>query len=207
MKGSAEVNRQEFAEALSTIRRTTDKAERGEAIMTFEDEALVVHCGGASARAGAEGEWPGRLRVSSSALLGLGEVLPEENPLPVQVTGDKLRIGSVSISCTWDETERELVAIPMNANLLRLLQVDQQYPDDVLEGSGLAMKIEEARQHSESLLDEAVETLAPLGITREDLVELLQSRLESDEEVDTLIGPDQQRLPIEVEGEQLSLGD
>lgn len=94
----------------------------------------------------------------------------------------------------------------MNANLFRLLQLDQQYSDDVLESSGVSQMIEEARRRRVELLDEGASLLEPLGLRRSDLENLLQERIETADDVESLIGPDQQTLPIRVDGEQLSLG-
>lgn len=206
MEASVTVHRNELTDALTTLRRTTERSERGEAVLSFEDGHLVIHCGGASVQVPAEGNWPGRLRMNSAALLGLSKNPPEENHLELKVGEGRIYFGTLAISGTWDETERELVTIPMNANLFRLLQVDQQYSDDVLEGSGLMGKIREARKKRTELLEKASAALAPLRIGRDDLEDLLEARLASEEEVESLLGSDQQNLPLELDGDQLGLG-
>lgn len=207
MDASLDVDRGELEAGIKTLRRTTDSDQRGEAVFEFEDDQLLIHCGGVTVRAQAHGNWPGRARLASSVLMGAGRGLPPDDPLTLAVEDGTLYIGTLKLSCTWDSTGRPLIELPMNPNWTTLLQISRHYDQKTIEGSGITELITEAEERLNDKIDSATRKLESLGVTREDLEQLVEEKLAGEEEPDALIGPDQQRLPLRLDGDQLILGD
>lgn len=207
MDAALQVNRRHLISGIQTIRRTTTPAERGEALLEFEDGRLCIYCGGVDVQAEAVGHWSGRAHVASSFLMRAERAIPTDDPLMLVVADGRLQLGSLRIRCSWDGTRAPVIHLPMNPNLRTLLTVSRQFSDSAIAGSGISELVTEAEERLRRALDSAARTLEPIGISRHDLESLINTKLRSSKRPDFLFGPEQGRLPLRFDGEQLVLGD
>lgn len=203
VKASLEVAREDFEEALKTFGRTIDDREWRSAFLEFEDGSLVIECGNVTVGTDASGHWPGRVRISSAILARAARALPQENPLTVAVDGDQLLLGSLRLNCAWNTGNRPRLKVPLHANLKALLKISRRYDRETIRASGIAAMVGVAEDRLREKLDRASRYLENLGVTRKELQELVEAKLEASEEPDGLLGPNQKELPLRYDGDQL----
>lgn len=105
--------------------------------------------------------------------------LPDEDPLLLKVQEGQLVIGDHAIPCTRDHPELHLVRLPANASLARVLQVAATSTPDEIERSGLSRLVNQAQARRQRLIARASALLGPLGISSEDLDQMVDEHLHS----------------------------
>ena len=182
MNAHLQANRQELLEAFKQLKKFA-KAQKGvEAIWSYGEGQLTIQCAGLAVRIAAVGEWPGEARIPGSALAGLARALLSPlwldtltDPLPVTVSDGHLRLSTFSVECVWTEAVANRIVVAMNESLVDLLAIRQQHSDAEIEHAGITSAVREAERKRDVLIAEATEGLWPLGVTKEDLMELVQA--------------------------------
>ena len=143
----------------------------------FDSEGLMLQMGSSQAHASATGEWQGIARCSPKFAFALIEALPDTKTVSLRVEGGKLYVGGSSATCMWDDRQGSLASIPLAGDLESLLALRIQHNPQELERAGLINMVLEAERKRNNMISRAVTALRPLGITRGDLLELLEERL------------------------------
>lgn len=96
-----------------------------------------------------------------------GEVAPPSRGLEGGATGKAAR---------W---KTGLPALPLDPSLEEILRIAFNHPSESIERAGLKVRVEDAKARAAKILDKAAVTLAPIGITRTELRDLLVSKLKA----------------------------
>lgn len=174
MAAGLKVRRPDLERALRNLAKFAKANQRrAEAVITFSKGQLTIAIPGMQVEIGAEGILLSRVRVPVRWLIGLSRTLSQEDPIIVNVERDYLSIGEAVVLCTRDHIEHGLVKLPLNAALIDILRVGQMLDREEIERSGLTAFVAGAEARRDRLLERAAELLAPLGVTREVLSELV----------------------------------
>ena len=198
-----EVSRKELLQGLRTLRKFASRKKAGEALLSFEVRgivihlrdakaraaartaragelqtgALVIHLGGLTARAAARGSWGGEAVVSGHFIANFSRSLPESDPVAIQVERGRLKIGPVSIPCTWHPRIAPRIPLPLDAKLPHVLRIALEHGWEEIQRAGLADVVAEAEEKRDALIERALRVLEPLDVEHEDLWELIDSTL------------------------------
>jgi hypothetical protein len=171
------VHRTDLREALKYLKQFVHRKRSPEMCLAFQNGALIFQMGAVSAKALAEGTWTGSGYVSALVVLGLLEGMPDEEQIQVTFEDDRLRVGYLSFPCRWEEDAQPPVTLPLGASLLDYLRYGLVYSEAELRRSGLMQLVRQAQDKRDSAIRQAVKALKPLGIDRDDLLDLLERRL------------------------------
>jgi hypothetical protein len=168
------VDSKELANAWKTLRRTTSSKHRGELLVSHSDGELVFDLGGAAIGVEADGTWSGQARLDSAHVFRLLLHLPKQGTLAVFREGDRIRFGTIAFPCSWDTQPSTGLSLPMNPTGTEILWVSYVWSRPDMESAGLLPLVEKAERDRDARIGRAVETLAPLGVSEEDLAELVK---------------------------------
>lgn len=172
------VRRDDLARELTRLARLARALhKRAEAALTFGDGHLTIALPGMRTAVPADGTWVPRVRVPARILLDLGRHLPEEDPLLLKVQEDHLVLGGHAIPCQRDHPELRLVRLPLNASPADILRVAATHTPEEIEQSGLTRLVRRTQERRHRLVARAGVLLAPLGISADDLNQLVDKCL------------------------------
>lgn len=183
MSSRLTINRVELLEGLKQLSKLVKKKSVGQGTLTYGQGSLTIEMEGISIEVAAEGEFPGRVRMSGASLLKLAGVLPADDPIVFQAEGDRLSIGSFSLPIQIDEAQLPTGAddgyIPqvIDAPLYFLLGLEYKYSDAAIVRSGYWDKVNQARGEKERLIQAVAHKLAPLGVTKTDVADVVEKAL------------------------------
>jgi hypothetical protein len=169
------IPRSSLSEALTMLTKTAAQRRGEEAILTFDGTALLIELGGGAVTVPATGECSLQLRVPGIMLLNLSRVMPEDDPVPL-VLEDRthLVIASIRLTCQAQPVGSKVVDLPVNAEKDDILQALSDFTPLQIEQSGLT-KVH-ARAVALQRITDAARLLMPLGITEQDLLDLVEQR-------------------------------
>lgn len=174
-----EVARDELWSGLRSLRRAVPRKKPPQALVSFEEGSLVIRIGGASVRAAARGRWEGVARTSGHTLADFDRALPDLDPIPVRVVGDRFKIGPVGLPCHWQADAPCAVRVPVDAGLLHLLRLPMEHDQEAIEKAGVSDQVKQAEARREALLEKAARVLAPLELGAEELRECVDRKIQS----------------------------
>ena len=206
--GELEVNRSEFAEALTLLTRKAAGQLSGQrAVLRFADGELCIALGDRSTGAGARGDWPGSAALHPNGLRGLLKALPD-GPVVTLVDEDGwVRIGSTSVGSVWTGPGTVQIEIPLNPTTGDLLRLNATHGPAAVEAAGLRGPIEDAMAEFDAVLEKVSALVGPLGISRDDVEGWMKSASGLGEPSEGGLGPAQRGLALDVDGEQHILGE
>lgn len=162
------VGRDEFANALRSIARTTHAVDEGDAILTFDGQNLSIEVSGKSCVVTGEGEWPTEVRLPGEILARLASSLPDEDPLTLRVSDGRMHLERLSIPCRWavfshrrSTPVREL--IPANADAFDILMLRRRCSPEEIDIAGAHSLVEEAENTLSSACGKAASTAKRYG--------------------------------------------
>lgn len=173
MRYELKVNRKELIDGLNFLRKVAKPKESMKVLLSCEEGNFVVCVNGVSIDAEASGEFPGFVHISAAQAINLSRVLPPEDPLTIALDGDRLFIGSLSITCVWDDVEPNLIQLPINASLPTVLGLKLKYTEQEISQSGLSNLLSEAEEKQKLLILKAAKVLESLGVARGDVERLV----------------------------------
>lgn len=171
------ISREDFHNGLRTLKIALSGKHPPEVIMQYKDGFLFIRAGGSSFHIPAEGKWNRQARLNAKAITLLTNNLPEINPLPLTEMEDLLGIGNFRLKCHWEKPAAKLISIPINASLVHVLGLWQRYDQEEIERSGLEPTFWAADKERVRRIAAALEHLAPLGVTDEDLKTLVDEAI------------------------------
>lgn len=172
-----EVSRAAFVEELRRMTRLLGRRNAGEALFIFDVGRLLLRVGGAEFAVPANGHWAGEARASTSLLHALAKVPPARDPVVIEIRSGRLCIAGSSVPCRWQPPGLAVIEVPLDLDLRGRLELGLAHPQEVLENSGIAPLITDARAEMNRCIAAAARQLAPLGITSADLRALVAARL------------------------------
>jgi hypothetical protein len=125
----------------------------------------------------ATGAWPGNAHVGATLIAALKQAPPAGDPLIVRCDGKRVSIGSVRIECEWQPVSAALVDSPAASDWLGALAMSYSMPRGRIATEELANAVDDAQRKLSQLVARVAESLAPVGVTKEDVRSLVESRL------------------------------
>ncbi|NLW81325.1 MAG: hypothetical protein GXY42_06595 [Desulfovibrionales bacterium] len=162
MRANLTVKREDFDKAFIQLARLCEPGAQEQAVLSFDGQTFQASLGGMSVMAPARGSMEGQARVSGKALMALGRVRPEQDPVCIEGDVGFIRIGpGFRLRCVWQSAGSAAIQLPMNPPLTMILALPMNYTRDQVAASGL----EEVFQDAERKRDRALASAA--GILRE----------------------------------------
>lgn len=164
------VNRTEFAKALKSVGRAGKDVRTATAVLTFDHDQLAIELAGSVTQLPASGDWPSEVRLPGERLESLARSLPEEDPLPLKVEGERLYVARFAIPCEWrlysrpvSTSAREL--IPANPDLFDLLMLAARCSKEEIDAAGLSGLVSNAQLQLDHLYTKAAGFLGAYGVS------------------------------------------
>ena len=204
-----EVERKALRQALRTLRHAAKSSPYEEFVLSYEDNSLNIGCIGASTAIDASGRWRGRAILPSQSLLKLARLLPDDDPIRLEVREGRIRIGTFAMSCKWMESSPRQIKLPLNPPFLMLLSVGRAYSPSEIESQDVRTLVDEAEKRATEVIHSAHRELAPFGIPKEAVTKLVESFIPEWKwaSSDSNFVEDQQGPNLRVAGEQIELAD
>lgn len=174
---SVTVSRKELQSALRTFTRVGRRVKQADAVVSMDDGNLVIALPGITASVPATGRWAGSVRIPGEVAVLLARTLPFQDPLHIRAGSKRLFIGNRSFPCDFSEGTGEL-SVPVNATMLDLLLVAQTHDSDAIDAAGLRVLVDAAFEERDRAIAFAARTLAPLGVTSEEVETLAHAAVE-----------------------------
>ena len=167
----------EFKLAMRMFRRYRKAKNPPEAMFAFESGMLSIEAGGEVAVVHAEGEWHVRAWISSYYLGVFHEVPPRENPVVLRCVEGQLHISTLNIGCRSESLSAPMIKRAENPDIIDLLALDRTVPRHEFHGTDLGKRIAQAKRTASGTITRSSKMLAKLGITEDDLWEMVESQV------------------------------
>jgi hypothetical protein len=164
------VDRTEFAKALRLVGRAGKSVGAADAVLIFSDNLLAIDLSGNAAQVAAAGDWPTEVRLPGDALERLAKALPEDDPLPLKIEGERLFAANFSIPCEWRLYSRPVSTparemIPANADLFDILMTASRCSPEEIDTAGASALVSNAEQKLDKLCEKAASFLGSHGVS------------------------------------------
>lgn len=171
---SVTVSRNELRSALRAFARVGRRVKQADAVVSMDAGNLVIALPGITASVPATGTWAGSVRIAGEAAVLLARALPFQDPLHIRAESNRFFIGNRSFPCNFSEGTGAL-SVPVNATMLDLLLVAQAHDSDAIDAAGLRVLVDAAFEERDRAIAFAARTLAPLGVTVEEVDALVHA--------------------------------
>lgn len=164
------VNRSEFAKALRSVGRAGKDVHSATAVLTFDQNQLAIDLSGNVTQIPASGDWPSEVRLPGEHLERLARSLPEEDPLPLKVEGERLFVARFAIPCEWRLYSRAVSTpasqmIPANPDLFDLLMMAARCSKEEIDTAGASALVSNAQLKLDKLCTKAAGFLGAYGVS------------------------------------------
>jgi hypothetical protein len=174
----------EFKTGLKALKPMADKAGRfrkAEMALEFDGRYATFVGPGVVFSVNALGEWPGRATFSAGLLLSLCQVPPTARDVTIRTDTRRIWVDTLSMPCTWQaaviEDGAEFVGLPQPMDHAHMLQMLHAYSKDELYKQGFQKHIKRAKAWRYRCIVTALASLAPLGVTYDDLAHVVEMAL------------------------------
>jgi hypothetical protein len=141
---------------------------------------MVIDCAGNSVQLAARGQWQRVARVPASLFIGLAKRPPSGDEIVMRVEGERFFLGSTSAECVLQDEPETRIIMPLDPSLAALFRTNFHYPQDVIDQAGLLRAVDAAVEQSLTLIRDAADVLAPLGISAPVLRDLVVAHLKDE---------------------------
>lgn len=172
------VSRQEVQKGLITLKNGLRGKNPPDVIVWCEKGYINFKAGGCQIKLPALGEWEGQATLAYKGIQLITSSLPHEDPIPFTKQEDSLGVSHVRLYCSWSKIVNERISIPINAQPVLLLGYLKNYPKEQLESSGVLARCLAADQERLEKINSAKRILTPLGVTTNDLIELVEKAID-----------------------------
>jgi hypothetical protein len=95
----------------------------------------------------------------------------------VRCDGDRLRFGSLTLGCEWQPVSDALLELPAVPDWVETLSVKYQASRGRILAGGYQVEIRKAERKLAMLTARIAKSLAPLGVTEQDIRALIEDRM------------------------------
>jgi hypothetical protein len=164
------VKRAEFAKALRTVGRASKEVRSATAVITFDETHLAIELSGSVAQVAATGDWPSELRLPGVLLERLAKSLPENDPLPLKVEGERFSVAGFSIPCEWRLYSRAVSTpvrelIPANPDTFDLLMMAARCTKEEIDSAGASVLVANAQRKLDDVCTKAATYVGTHGVS------------------------------------------
>lgn len=179
MANDVSIARADFLNAVKRLRLVRSPKEIPEALISMEGQNLCFSVIGVATYAQAEGTWTGEVRISGAFLLAIAKMPPPGDPMHIHVREGRCYFGPMSTTCVEQDGWKSEIELPLDPGLDEILRIAFRHSAEEIEKAGLRIRVEDAKARASKLVSKAAVILAPLGISRTDLRDLLVAKLKS----------------------------
>jgi hypothetical protein len=172
------VSRKEVQKGLVTLKNAFLVKPPPDIIIWCQKGLLNIKAGGCHIKLPALGEWEGQAQLPIKGIKLITRALPKVDPIPFIKYEDSLGIGHVRLYCSWAHVSKEQISIPINAQPVLILGYLKNYSNEELEASGVLWKCLAADQERIERINSAKKILTPLGVTMNDLIDLVDKAVD-----------------------------
>jgi len=166
---SLSVPRPGLEEAFRLVRKLCKPKRGEEAILSFDGACLHIECGGMTVAPGAQGNWPGQVRIPADFLQVLAKYPPSGDPVQFSVKDDRLHVGSSSIKCTIQSAWSKSIELPMNATFAQILALQFTHTPEEIEAAGYSKMVNQAKSSADVRIAKAATHLKDFLIEPQEL--------------------------------------
>lgn len=174
----------EFKSCLKSLNQVAAKPARYRAAkvsMEFDGRFVTLICPGVVLNMNGEGDWQGRATFSINLLLAFVRVPPTSATVQIRTDTKRILIETTSMECAWQsamfEDADSFLSLPEPMDQLHMLQMLAKYSKDELYTQGFQAHIKHANAWRYVRITKALEHLAELGVTYDDLAHLVKESL------------------------------
>ena len=177
MEYQLSVDRNHLLNGLKRIQIPRKIRRSQKAILGFDGRFFSIEALNCVIVASAYGMWPGNACVSAQFVCALALGLPAGDPVNVVCDGEHLRLGTLTISCTWQPVSETLLDVPAAPDWIEALSLKYRASRGRILADRLAPEIAKAERKLAAVISKVAKSLAPLGITEKDIQALIDERL------------------------------
>ncbi len=172
---------QDLVAALKLVKKFAGSEKKsGEALLGFDGTYLAIELAGVIQKSPATGDWTGEARVPGAFVMRFANIDAVPDLVELTVTGTQLTVRSGSwaydIVCKWEKTPRPGEGLPTKASFRDKVAFGFAHPPEHIERLGLKPVVEAAMAKAEKQMAAAAEPLRELGVTVEDIRELVKGK-------------------------------
>lgn len=157
------------------IRRKVRPSEK--AILGFDGRFFSIEALDRVIVTKAEGTWPGLAYVGATFVVALAKFPPTVDVVQVTCDGERLRLGPLTVGCTWQPVSHKLLELPASPDWVETLSFKYQVRRSKIVAAGYGRIIAKAERKLATLIADTAKSLSPLGVTEKDIRLLVENRL------------------------------
>jgi hypothetical protein len=154
-----------------------NKRGKPKADLAFDGKFLSIEALDNVIVAKAEGVWAGFATVNASLVVALASAPPAGEPVVLACDGEHLRFGPLTVGCTWQSVAHTLLDLPATPDWIEALSFKYRTTRARIIKGGFQSQIQEAEHNLDKLIRRVAKSLAPLGVSDQDIRTLVESRL------------------------------
>ena len=172
------VSREALERMAGQLVRASRKAKRATAIFSFDGQALQVAVSGMRLTAPARGTWAQKVRVEAGVIQAIRGLTGQGEEVLICVRESRIHFDDdVSYSCELLGPPSGNLEIPLTEKPPELLARTSSRPGEEVEGFEVGWATDLAAARRVLAIEKAFRNLVDFGVTRQDLVELVDRRL------------------------------
>ena len=176
-----QVTAKDLVAALKLVKKFAGNEKKvGEALLGFDGTYLAFELAGVIQKTPAVGDWTGEARVSGAFVMRFANIDATPDLVEMTVNGTQLTVRSGSwtydILCKWEKAPRPCEGLPMKASFRDTVTFGFAHAPEHIERLGLTPVVEAAMTKAEKHMAAAAEPLRELGITVDDIRELVKRK-------------------------------
>ncbi len=168
------VDRRDLLQAIRSLQDAARGKNPPELVLHSEAGHLVLQVGDTKSRIPGEGSLPGRACISGVLVKILPKMLPNIPEIDIKQEGSRIAFGKFRIGCRWENPLPAELPLSVQEDWLEALCLREKYSLGEIEEMGHKQRYESALQERDRRISLAHETLAVLGISREELLDRVE---------------------------------
>lgn len=156
-------------------RRKIKPSER--AVLAFDGRYLSIEALDKVLVASADGIWPGIAYVTASVIVAFASAPPADEIVQLSCDGERVRFGSLTVGCKWQPVSKTLIRANAIPDWIEALSLKYRAHRSMMVSDRSKAAIAVAESELTKLLRQVAKKLAPVGVTEEDLRQLVEKRL------------------------------
>jgi hypothetical protein len=178
MEYALAVNGRSLDIALRVFRVPRKIKSSDRAILGFDGKFLSIDAFDQTILAAAKGEWPGNAHISVTLVRALIQVPPDGDPVILRCDGQRVTLGTVKVGCKWQPVSSIVLARPRQPEWFEGIALKYTLPRARIIAEGRGSEVKAAERKLTALVHRIAKSLAPMGVTVEDVSSLIERRLE-----------------------------
>ena len=150
-----------------------------EVLLAFEGGFLSLESGEVKVVMRAEGSWNGRAYFSPQILRAIAMVPPSQDPVVISYAQNCLLLGGLTIQCEWSENDGDKNFVDISSviepSIVDILAMERTAPR--VKASGIAKKVQIAREKMERRIMKASALLIDLNISESEIRALVEQKI------------------------------